>query len=300
VRNPPRVPLFEDVLCTFGGRVILAVEAKHNAAYQPMMAMVERYGLRDSVIVKAHFASSNWMAAQRAGYPVFCYFGSVGEATAEAVRQTAARLRPGRDYLVVPAYAGPNTCVDDSLITTAVATGIPTWVFPLHRRSDATHFFHLGAQGAMCASYGYISGAVEPVSVDSWATQAIASGEMSLDPSNLTVAFGRADDSYFENRQGRGSGYHVILRANGSLALYRHRDCQVKGELLAPAISTPRLRAGQWATLKIEISGNEIAVTRTDSGSRLTAIAEDGVSGFVHLGRDSPDGVAEFRSLTIS
>ena len=41
---PPRIPLFEDVLRAFGGRVVLAVEAKADAAYVPMMAMVERAG----------------------------------------------------------------------------------------------------------------------------------------------------------------------------------------------------------------------------------------------------------------
>ena len=303
---PPRIPLFEDVLKAFGGRVILAVEAKIDAAYLPMMAMVEKYGLQNSVIVKSHWRSKRWPQAKKAGYPVFCYFASVADLTPALLGATTAQLDPLRDYLVLPGVNG-SAYLADSYVRTAVATGIPVWMYPLHRRADAQHFFDLGATGAICSSYGYIAGATTAVTADSWATQAISPGEMSRNPAtdtyapkftpagemvlaakgnqhfitmgqlgslsdagsysisvdvswptlpvstwdNITVAFGRADDSYYQHRQGKGSGFHAILRANGSLGLYRHRNGQIAGELLAPEVATPAPKPGQWAKLRV-------------------------------------------------
>jgi glycerophosphoryl diester phosphodiesterase len=354
--DPPRIPLFEDVLKTYGGRVVLAVEAKLDAAYVPMMAMVQRYGLQESVIVKTHFKSPRWAQAKQAGYPVFCYFGAVADMTPDAIRTTSAQLDPLRDCLVIPGVNG-SYYVPDSAVTAAVDTGVPVWVYPLHRRADAQHFFDLGAQGAICSSYGYIAGALSPVTADSWANQAIAAGEMSRNPAtgtfapqlsgdgelalaakgsqhfitvgqlgsvsgdagsysigvdvswptppisswdNISVAFGRADDSYYQHRQGKGNGYHAIMRANGSLGLYRHRDGQVAGELLAPEVDTPALRTGEWASLRVDVTPSSVTLSRTDTGAAVIASGIAPGGGYVHLGRSSTNGVAAFRALSVT
>jgi glycerophosphoryl diester phosphodiesterase len=354
--DPPRIPLFEDVLRTFGGRVVLAVEAKLDAAYVPMMAMVKRYGLQDSVIVKAHFKSRRWAQAKLAGYPVFCYFGAVADMTPDSVRSTSAQLDPLRDYLVIPGVNG-SYYVPDTSVAAAVETGVPVWVYPLHRRADAQHFFDLGARGAICSSYGYIAGTAAPVTADSWANQAIAAGEMSSNPAtgtfapqlsaagemvlaakgnqhfitmgqlgsvsgdsgsysigvdvswptppistwdNISLAFGRSDDSYYQHRQGKGDGYHAIMRANGSLGLYRHRDGRVAGELLAPEIATPALRPGEWASLRVDVTPAAVTLSRTDTGAAVIASGIAPGGGYVHLGRSSTNGVAAFRALTVA
>jgi glycerophosphoryl diester phosphodiesterase len=355
--NPPRVPLFEDVLRSFGGAVVLAVEAKVPQAYAPMMAMVERMGLRKSVIVKAYYRSDDLATAAGQGYPVFCYFGTADDATPDAITEAAGRLDPHRDCLVLPAFTdGPGSFLPDSTVAVAGATGIPVWVFPLHRRSDAEHFFALGVQGAVCSSYGYIAGVVPPVTADAWGRLAIASGEMTKNPSwdgfapaftaagelvlaaensqhfvtmgqcgpiptstpgtiievdgswqtlprkasdSLSVAFGRVDDSYYAHRLGAGDGCHVILRANGELALYRHHDGNPDGELLGSAASPP-LTAGQWARLRITTTADGVAVARTDSGTTVTAASVQVSDGYLHLGRTSKDGVGAFRALRIA
>ncbi len=355
-RNPPRVPLFEDVLAAFGGSVVLAVEAKVPQAYGPMMAMVERMGLRDSVIVKAYYRSDDLATAADAGYPLFCYFGTADDATPDAITRTAGLLDPQRDCLVLPAFSdGEGSFLADSTVTAAVGTGVPVWVFPLHRRSDATHFFALGVQGAVCSSYGYIAGVVAPVTADAWAEQAIASGEMTKIPSwdgfaplftpagevvlaakgsqhfltmgqcgvlptsipgtvievgaswrtlpgsaadSLSLVFGRADDSYYEHRRGVGDGYHVILRADGQLALYRHHDGQPDGELLASA-ATSRLPAAHWAQLRVATTADGIEVSRTDGETTVIAATAHPRDGYLHLGRTSKDGAGAFRTLRI-
>ena len=357
-REPPRVPLFEDVLRAYGGRVVLAVEAKVTEAFEPMMAMVARYGLRDSVIVKAHHACRQVARAQSAGYPVFCYLGAASEATSRVITTTAARLNPQRDYLVIPAFhGGAAPFVADSVVTAAVDTGVPVWVYPLHRRSDADHFFALGVRGAICSSYGYIAGVIPAATADSWATQAIAAGEMTKDPAsnvyapefsstgeltlaargvqhfitlgqigplttasghyaidvdlawrtpptsstdNVSIAFGRADDSYYEHRGGRGDGYHATLRADGKLGLYRHHDGEVAGEPVGSPVDTPPAQPGRWAHLRIDVSAGRIVLARTDAGATITAPRTAAADGYAHLGRSSPDGEAVFRALSIT
>jgi len=350
---PPRIPLFEDVLKAFGGRVILAVEAKIDAASVPMMAMVEKYGLQKSVIVKSHWRSKRWPMAKKAGYPVFCYFAAAADLTSTLLSSTKAQLDPRRDYLVIPGVNG-ETYLPDSYVKAAVDTGIPVWAYPLHRRADAKHFFDLGAEGAICCRYGYIAGATAPVNADSWAKQAISAGEMSRNPAadtfapkftpagemvlaarggqhfmtmgqlgsvssatgsysisvdvswptlpvstwdNITVAFARADDSYYRHRQGKGNGFHAIMRANGSLGLYRHRNGQIAGELLAPEVATPALKPGQWASLRVTVSPSAVTLTRVDTGAKVTATGINAGGGYVHLGRSSTNGVAAFRAL---
>ena len=322
-----------------------------------MMAMVERMGLRQSVIVKAYYSSDDLGTAMAAGYTVFCYFGAADEATPDRIMKTASRLDPSRDCLVLPAFSdGEGTFLLDSAVAAAVGTGIPVWVFPLHRRSDAAHFFSMGVQGAICSSYGYIAGVVRPVTADAWAGQAIASGEMTKIPAwdgfapvftpagelvlaakgtqhfltmgqcgpvptstrgtvievggcwrtlpesaadSLSVAFGRADDSYYEHLSGVGDGYHVILRANGEFGLYRHHDGQPDGEILGSAASPP-LTAGHWAQLRITTTADGITVSRTDCAETVTTVSGPVPDGYLHLGRTSRDGVGAFRALRIA
>lgn len=358
VRNAPRVPLLSEVLTTFGGFVVLALEAKDDSAYPAMMAMVEERGLTESVIVKMHYSSGRLAEAHAAGYPVFSYFGSARETTVEEVVAMGRRLDAGRDCLVVPGFTssgGPY--VEDKLVTAAVKTGVPVWVHPLHRRSDAKHFFDLGAQGAICSSFGYISSSSASVNRDGWEDQLIASGEISrapdraryapvftpegalvlsaegqqhfitlgqfsplknaeasyrievevswqtlpkIDNDNISVAFGRADDSYYEHRQGLGTGYHAVLRANGELGLYLHQDGEESGVVLAKAVKTPKPIPGGWVQLRIEVTPAEISVTRLDVGAKVSAADRTIRGGYLHVGRSSTDGVAAFRGLTVA
>jgi len=188
-RSPlPRVPLLEDVLTTFGHRLVLCLEAKDDAAYEPMMAMVERLGLRRQVIVKAYRTSKRIEQAKRAGYPVFAYLAA-RDLAPTTVAALAARLDPRVDCLVLPATTdGDLNRLPDRLVREAVAHGVAVWVYPVHRRSEAAHYFALGVRGAVCSSYGYVAGAVAPRATDTWAGKAIAPGEMTRRPADPTIA----------------------------------------------------------------------------------------------------------------
>ncbi|MBM7798513.1 glycerophosphoryl diester phosphodiesterase [Microlunatus panaciterrae] len=190
LREPmPAVPLFEDVLRRFGGQVVLCVEPKDNLAYPLMVEMVERYGLKASVIFKLFYESPRIDEAKAAGYPVFVYLGRTADLVPSIIDPIVAKLDRDRDYLVIPAFgADAVTFTDDAIVQRCVATNVPVWVYPVHRRSDADHFFGLGVAGAICSSYGYVSRREPTATTDTWRYKAIASGEMTKDPASDAFA----------------------------------------------------------------------------------------------------------------
>jgi glycerophosphoryl diester phosphodiesterase len=187
-----KVPLFEDVLRKFGGRVILAVEAKDDRAYGPMMAMVAKYRLESAVMVKTYFKSQRIAEVKSLGLGVFAYFTTPKEMTPEAVQAVAGQLSPRTDAIVVP-NSGPNGYLAAPLLDTALATGIPIWPYPLHRRSDVTHYSALGLGGAVTSNLGYLTGKTEQATRDQWASGALVPGELTRDPydDRFAVGWGR-------------------------------------------------------------------------------------------------------------
>ena len=184
----PSVPLFEEVLRRFGGRLILCVEAKDDAAYPAMIAMVERHGLQNCVIVKAYYQSKSIEPAKKAGYPLFAYFGkAVG---ADEVRALAKRLDRSRDLLVIsPAGSGPaGDGIDVDVVKAAVATRVPVLIAPVHRRWEVAQYFGLGVGGAVCSSFGYLNRKTAVATADTWRYKAIAAGEMTKHPDDPSLA----------------------------------------------------------------------------------------------------------------
>lgn len=198
-----KVPLFEEVLRKYGGRVILAVEAKDERAYAPMMAMVAKYRLESAVMLKTYFKSKRIAEAKAHGLGVFAYFTTPVELTPEAVQAVASQLSPRTDAIVVP-NSGPGGYLDTRLVEAAVATGIPIWPYPLHRRSDVAHYAALGMSGAVTSNIGYLLGKTEQATTDQWASGAVVPGELTRDPY----------DDRFAIAWARGGG--IALAAKGT------------------------------------------------------------------------------------
>ncbi len=184
----PQVPTLEDVFKRFGGRVVLCVEPKRDADYQAVIAMIEKYRLQDSVIVKLYHGSVHIGDAKKAGYPRFVYL-TTSDVSLAAIADLAARLDKTKDYLVIPTSSGQGQeYLPTDLVTAAVKTGVPTWVYPVHRRSEAERYFSQGVAGIISSSVGYSSRALAPVVADDWNSGAIASGEVTRDPTGLRYA----------------------------------------------------------------------------------------------------------------
>lgn len=351
--NGPKVALFEDVLRKYGGRVVMCVEAKADAAYPAMTAMIERYGLQDSTIIKAFHSSPRIAEAKAAGFRVFGYFGNKGEISQANVDNLASR---GVDFIVIPYFDGDVlTPMPDVEVQRCVATDREVWMYPLHRRFDVPYNVARGVTGFIVSGYGYVNTTGPRASTDSWWTQAIAPGELTLDQSgasyapgwtspniltlgrtgrhflslgsvpnpagtytvdfdarwdtlpadtsqNLTLAFGRNTDQYYEHQYGKGNGYHAIMRANGQFQLYAHTDGSTAGSQLGSTVTTAAAVAGAWMHFRVQVTPTDITWTRTDVGAPNSITVTNSVNrgGYLHLGKSSTDGVLALRNLVIS
>lgn len=190
-REPlPKVPLLEEALKRFGGRMVLCIEPKLDADYDAVITLVEKYRLTDSVIVKLFHTSSNIARAQRAGYPVFAYLGS-NDVSVKSISELAEQLNRKKDYLVLPSRRNSEEeYLPAPLVEAAVDTGLAVWVFPVHRRSEAAKYFSQGVSGVISSSVGYSRHVTAPVHSDAWASGAIASGEITRDPANDAYQLG--------------------------------------------------------------------------------------------------------------
>lgn len=204
----PPIPLLEDVLVRFGGRMLLCVEAKDDDAYEPMVSMIRRLGLGRSVMIKVPGTTRQLTKAKSDGFPVFGYLAGDDTITNDSVDALAKKLDPGSDVMVLQGFTNTGL-LDDALIRRAVETKVPVWVFPVHRRYEADHFFGLGAQGIVTSSFGYVSGRLPPVTSDAWASGVIVSGEMTKDPASERFALKwRASGELLLAAQG---GQHFLL-----------------------------------------------------------------------------------------
>ena len=183
--TPPltTIPSFEQVLKAFGDKTVLCVEAKADIDYPLMISLIEKYGLQHNVIVKLFHRSSRIAQAKAAGYPVFVYLGS-DDTSAATIRSAARNLDKATDYLGLPttSVAQHGAEIPDAAIKTGVETGVATWVYPVHRRSEAGRYRQLGVEGIVTSSLQYVSGRSAPATADNWASKAITPGELTRHP----------------------------------------------------------------------------------------------------------------------
>ena len=186
--NTP-IPQLEQVLETFGGRQVLCLEAKRYEDYPLMMDLIAKHGLQKSVIVKAFHLSNAVADAKSTGYPVFSYLG-VPDVSLAAIADAARPLDARTDYLVLPTtgQATGDGLLPASYLHAAVATGIPVWVYPVHRRYEADYFFGLGVSGLITPNYRYVTTRTPSTRFDNWDSKAVASGQMTLLPDEKTYA----------------------------------------------------------------------------------------------------------------
>lgn len=358
--NPERPALFEDVIRRYGGRTVLICEAKRDAAYPAMVAMIERYGLADSTIIKAFYTSGRLAQAKAAGYKTFGYFGVEGDITGPNI---ATLVAAAPDYFVIPTYGATHRDrISDANVDACVATGLPVWVYHTHRRADVARMVARGVVGVVAASFPYLARSTPILTRDAWALGAIVPGELTVDPpgavasvwpqwvapnimrlarptgkhfmllgqlcplanaagtyhldvdfrwptlpadltQNITVALGRSTDDYYEHQLGRGTGYHAAIRANGSVQLFTHVDGSTSGTQIGTTgvVMTAPPVAGTWYHARIDVTPAGVTFTVNDGTDHVVTSSDTTRrGGYVHIGKSSTDGVAEFRSFVVS
>jgi len=82
---------------------------------------------------------------------------------------------------------------------------------------------------------------------------------------HIGIAFGQQDDRpYRLGVPGTTSGYHAVLAADGTLALYRRAPGEASGTLLA-RVATTRPSGGTWTRLSIKVERDLVEVARDDA-----------------------------------
>ena len=116
------------------------------------------------------------------------------------------------------------------------------------------------------------------------------------------LAFGAADDRPYRVRAASDvSGYHMILRANGSLELFSRVAGTTEGTRLRAVLTAPP-RASEWVRLQIEVLANSIRILRLDGDGWSMDIDDASYrGGYFWLCKNYQDGPpVEFRSIVVS
>ncbi len=188
----PTVPLLADALDLIAHRAVICLEAKYNPAFVPMMAMAREKGLLDSVIAKMHWQSPHLRRARQMGLARFVYLGEE-ELTPTAVSDTLRELDRERDVIVLPVRVKGKPLAD-ALARQAFDSGVPTWLYPVHRRSEVTHFHQLGVQGFITPDLGYLAAEGAARTEDDWASGKLDAGQLTYDPYDMRLAPGWSAD----------------------------------------------------------------------------------------------------------
>lgn len=351
--NMPPLPRLRDVLQQVGGKAVLCIEPKNDSAYTPLVELIAELKLESSVMLKLDASSPRIAMAKQAGFPVFAYLGNPEVATPSAIEALAKRLDPQRDVMVLPA-ANEFALMPARLIQGAVGTGVPVWVFPVHRRREANYYSLLGVQGLIAPCIGYLKGIIEPSRSDDFPSGELTAGMLTRNPysnafalswvdegaltiptpgrqafvtmgqfcpinatsyritfdvsfeplpsdtwQHISIAFGHADDRYYEHRLGDGDGYHALLRADGTMSLYAHVEGEPNGQELTKAQVSTAMKSGVWARVNLDVTPQGIEWSR-DDGTSLKAQDSRFRGGYMHIGSSATNGALRIRNLTVA
>lgn len=116
------------------------------------------------------------------------------------------------------------------------------------------------------------------------------------------MAFGAADDRPYRVRTASDvSGYHMVLRANGSLELFSRAAGTTDGTQLITVLTAPP-RAGEWVRLQIEVLANNLRILRLDGAGWSMEVDDASYrGGYFWLCKNYQEGPpVEFRSIVVS
>ena len=132
-------------------------------------------------MMKLDAASPRIAEAHKGGYPVFAYLGNAEVATAANVQSLAKTLDRSRDVMVLPTRKEFDLLAPN-VVQAAVGTGLPVWVFPVHRRQEVDYFSLLGVQGMVAACLNYSARATTALKADDWASGLLGPGQLTRNP----------------------------------------------------------------------------------------------------------------------
>lgn len=99
------------------------------------------------------------------------------------------------------------------------------------------------------------------------------------------IAFGKqSDDVYRASQTNTSGGYHLAIRANGTIDLLTHSTTSANGTIIATGTTTAPV-ANQWMTFQVDVTPTQVIVRRTDNGLTFNIAANNTAyrGGYVHL-----------------
>jgi hypothetical protein len=139
-----KMPLLEDFLREFGGRVALNIAAYQGVAGigQAVVNKIVRAGLQKTVVISS-FQSAELFAAKTAGIACMFYPPGEGNTGSTAAELLAANLWPAGQ----PKYVGVSIDSTDAYLQSLVTAGLHVSVYFTDRRWERERVLALGVQG---------------------------------------------------------------------------------------------------------------------------------------------------------
>jgi glycerophosphoryl diester phosphodiesterase len=173
-----RVPTLEQVFREFGRRVVMFVEAKNTGCGAAIVALAQKYGMTDSIVV-CSFTSGELAAARAAGIKTQFLFGSVAGVDWAAYGSLYDRV--GINHT----SQAPDTWIQD-----AQAAGLKVDMYTLNRRHESQPWVDAGVDSIICNDPWYLKRSTRLTSVDGFAAQTWLPGMLA----------GHTDPTDFANR----------------------------------------------------------------------------------------------------
>jgi glycerophosphoryl diester phosphodiesterase len=196
-----RLVTLREVLDRFIHNTVIFVEAKSNAAVQPLQRMLlEDYPqARQNVVVKMMYNNSLLSWARTNGFTTWGYLAGDG-LTNDSELNT---------YDSVVDMWGIPAVTTDARIAEIVARGKDTMVWEVHRREQARHLSQdLGVKGLMCSRIAYVTRSTNTeftykmLAADNFATKVMMPGMLEGDPTIPTSEASRATRLKFDASDG--------------------------------------------------------------------------------------------------
>jgi glycerophosphoryl diester phosphodiesterase len=301
--EPP--PLFGDVLRELGNRNVLVPEAKSTAVLAPMLKMLSAYGINKERVIIQSFDASTCVSAIAAGWYAM-HIGNTDIAAAAAsgisfVAPDAAWAGLTAGYITAAHAAGikviPYTvsrrymwsalqaigcdgCFTDApqyLLNignrTSDAFYRQTWIPGLQQSASSRGLFYSPSTWGFPTASTFAStlhGYLTPTS-DSFVMNFTMQFDAVDDPSRWgSVFIGNTDYMWYDGGAGGATGfkgYHILLRANGQVSIYRFDDnASVKYPLVSGDTGIPAVLGAPF-NVRITVSAGAIDVTKTSGGS---------------------------------
>lgn len=266
-----RLVTLREVLDRFINNTVIFVEAKSNAAVQPLQRMLlEDYPqARQNVIVKMQYNNSLLSWARTNGFTTWGYLSSDGTTNDSELNTYDSVV----DMWGIPAVTS------DARIGEIVARGKDVIVWEIHRREQARHLSQdLGVEGLMCSRIAYVTRSTNTeytykmLASDNFATKVMMPGMLEGDPTIPTSEAARANRLKFDASD--GSVYFPSLSSAHTVCLGG------LNEVPAPS-SYNVLWSMKWPVIppvSTQVSG--IAICRPDDSQYVFTASNNTVGGY--------------------